>query len=160
MICVSHIHQHPLLAPSPPSAALSIVCTFSVHTINLLTREPLADCKALLPPSLAARYAMHTESMTVGKRSIPYPRDDLKIAIPCGGGPSSAALALSLAVGAREGKLPQHIVVGRPMAQDDAWSALPPGWTKHWSNSWQKHYWFNTKTGKQSWEHPGAAGGR
>ena len=43
------------------------------------------------------------------------------------------------------------------MAQDDADSALPPGWTKHWSNSWQKHYWFNTKTGKQSWEHPGAA---
>jgi hypothetical protein len=103
---------------------------------------------------------MHTESMTVGKRSIPYPRDDLKIAIPSGGGPSSAALALLLAVGAREGKLPQHIVVGRPMAQDDAWSALPPGWTKHWSNSWQKHYWFNTKTSKQSWEHPGAAGGR
>ena len=33
--------------------------------------------------------AMHTESMTVGKRSIPYPRDDLKIAIPCRGGPSS-----------------------------------------------------------------------
>ena len=60
---------------------------------------------------------MHTESMTVGKRSIPYPRDDLKIAIPCGGGPSSAALALSLAVGAREGKLTQHIVVGRPVWQ-------------------------------------------
>jgi serine/threonine protein kinase len=44
------------------------------------------------------------------------------------------------------------------MTQDDADSTLPPGWTKHWSNSWQKHYWFNSKTGKQSWEHPGAAG--
>jgi hypothetical protein len=54
----------------------------------------------------------------------------------------------------REGGSP----AGRAMAQDDADSALPPGWTKHWSNSWQKHYWFNTKTGKQSWEHPGAAG--
>jgi hypothetical protein len=40
--------------PSPPSAALSIVCTFSVHTIALLTWEPLADWKALLQPSLAA----------------------------------------------------------------------------------------------------------
>ncbi|MGB1597754.1 MAG: hypothetical protein ACPIOQ_33680 [Promethearchaeia archaeon] len=34
--------------------------------------------------------------------------------------------------------------------------SLPEGWSKHWSNSWKKHYWFNSKTGKQSWEHPGA----
>jgi hypothetical protein len=27
---------------------------------------------------------MNTESVPEGKRSIPYPRDDLKIAIPCG----------------------------------------------------------------------------
>ena len=99
---------------------------------------------------------MHTESMPEGKRSIPYPRDDLKIAIPSGGGPCSEALGLLLAVGARD----QHLVVGRPMVRVDADSPLPPGWTKHWSNSWQKHYWFNTKTGKQSWEHPGTAGGR
>jgi phosphorylated CTD-interacting factor 1 len=31
---------------------------------------------------------------------------------------------------------------------------LPEGWTKHYSNSWKKHYYFNSKTGKQSWEPP------
>mmetsp|Transcript_50749 Transcript_50749/g.101806 ORF Transcript_50749/g.101806 Transcript_50749/m.101806 type:complete len:294 (-) Transcript_50749:54-935(-) len=31
---------------------------------------------------------------------------------------------------------------------------LPPGWSKHYSNTWKKHYWFNSKTGKQSWEPP------
>jgi len=31
---------------------------------------------------------------------------------------------------------------------------LPDGWTKHWSNTWKKHYWFDSKTGKQSWEAP------
>jgi hypothetical protein len=34
---------------------------------------------------------------------------------------------------------------------------LPDGWTKHWSNTWKKHYWFDSKTGKQSWEAPTAA---
>jgi hypothetical protein len=56
---------------------------------------------------------MRTDSMPEGKRSIPYPRDDLKIAIPFGHprtgltlesafpglSPSSAALALLLAGG-------------------------------------------------------------
>uniref|UniRef100_A0A7S0E0P7 WW domain-containing protein n=1 Tax=Hanusia phi TaxID=3032 RepID=A0A7S0E0P7_9CRYP len=32
--------------------------------------------------------------------------------------------------------------------------SLPPGWSKHWSNTWKKHYWFNSKTGEQSWEPP------
>jgi hypothetical protein len=67
--------------------------------------------------------------MPEGKRSIPYPRDDLKIAIPSGGGPCSEALGLLLAVGARD----QHLVVGRPMVRVDADSALPPGWTKYCS---------------------------
>jgi predicted RNA methylase len=39
-------------------------------------------------------------------------------------------------------------------AHDDADSTLPPGWAKQWSNSWEKHYWFNSKTGERSWEHP------
>jgi hypothetical protein len=69
--------------------------------------------------------------MPEGKRSIPYPRDHLKIAIPSGGGPCSEALGLLLAVGARD----QHFVVERPMVRVDADSALPPGWTKYWSNS-------------------------
>jgi len=33
---------------------------------------------------------------------------------------------------------------------------LPEGWSKHFSKSWQKDYWFNAKTGKQSWEPPAA----
>eukprot|EP00286_Rhodomonas_abbreviata_P006065 CAMPEP_0181331366 /NCGR_PEP_ID=MMETSP1101-20121128/24457_1 /TAXON_ID=46948 /ORGANISM="Rhodomonas abbreviata, Strain Caron Lab Isolate" /LENGTH=196 /DNA_ID=CAMNT_0023440809 /DNA_START=76 /DNA_END=663 /DNA_ORIENTATION=+ len=37
-------------------------------------------------------------------------------------------------------------------ATDDA--PLPSGWSKHYSNTWKKHYWFNSKTGKQSWEPP------
>jgi predicted RNA methylase len=39
-------------------------------------------------------------------------------------------------------------------AHDDADSTLPPGWAKQWSTTWKKHYWFNSKTGKKSWEHP------
>jgi len=35
---------------------------------------------------------------------------------------------------------------------------LPEGWTKHFSNSWKRHYYFNSKTGKQSWEHPNKMG--
>ncbi len=31
---------------------------------------------------------------------------------------------------------------------------LPPGWSKHWSNTWKKNYWFHAKSGKQSWEPP------
>ena len=31
---------------------------------------------------------------------------------------------------------------------------LPPGWSKHWSNTWKKHYWFHAKSGKQSWDPP------
>jgi len=50
----------------------------------------------------------------------------------------------------------QDLAAGAPDAPGDADSALPPGWTKQWSSSWQKHYWFNRKTDKQSWEHPGA----
>ena len=38
-------------------------------------------------------------------------------------------------------------------AEDDA-STPPPGWAKQWSKKWEKHYWFNSKTGEQSWEHP------
>mmetsp|Transcript_34847 Transcript_34847/g.82928 ORF Transcript_34847/g.82928 Transcript_34847/m.82928 type:complete len:296 (-) Transcript_34847:137-1024(-) len=37
-------------------------------------------------------------------------------------------------------------------ASEDA--PLPPGWSKHYSNTWKKNYWFNSKTGKQSWEPP------
>ena len=32
--------------------------------------------------------------------------------------------------------------------------SLPPGWSKHWSNTWKKNYWFHAKSGKQSWEPP------
>ena len=35
--------------------------------------------------------------------------------------------------------------------------ALPEGWSKHYSNTWKKHYYHNKKTGKQMWEHPGNA---
>eukprot|EP00960_Hanusia_phi_P042119 755320-Hanusia_phi.AAC.2 len=38
--------------------------------------------------------------------------------------------------------------------------SLPPGWSKHWSNTWKKHYWFNSKTGEQSWEPPRLGQGR
>ncbi|KAJ1487832.1 hypothetical protein T484DRAFT_1785320 [Baffinella frigidus] len=31
---------------------------------------------------------------------------------------------------------------------------LPEGWTKNWSNTWKKNYYFNGKTGKQIWDHP------
>ena len=34
---------------------------------------------------------------------------------------------------------------------------LPPGWSKHWSNTWKKHYWFHAKSGKQSWDPPSAS---
>jgi hypothetical protein len=36
---------------------------------------------------------------------------------------------------------------------------LPEGWSKHYSNTWKKPYYFNKKTGKQVWEHPGKDGG-
>lgn len=36
----------------------------------------------------------------------------------------------------------------------DGEDELPDGWTKHYSNSWKKHYYFSSKTGKQSWEAP------
>ena len=36
---------------------------------------------------------------------------------------------------------------------------LPEGWSKHYSNTWKKPYYFNKKTGKQVWEHPGKEGG-
>jgi len=116
--------------PSPPSASLSIVCTFSVHTIDLLTWEPLADWKALLQPSLAAP-KLHAHSVDARGQEFDSLPDDLKIAIPSGGGPCSEALGLLLAVGARD----QHFVVGRPMVRVDADIALPPGWTQYWSNS-------------------------
>ncbi len=31
---------------------------------------------------------------------------------------------------------------------------LPPGWSKHWSKSFKKEYWFHEKSGKQTWEAP------
>ena len=31
---------------------------------------------------------------------------------------------------------------------------LPPGWSKHWSNTWKKNYWFHAMSGKKSWELP------
>ena len=31
------------------------------------------------------------------------------------------------------------------------------GWSKHFSNTWKKHYYFNARTGKQSWEFPDAS---
>jgi hypothetical protein len=36
---------------------------------------------------------------------------------------------------------------------------LPVGWSKQYSNTWKKPYYFNIKTGKQVWEHPGTEGG-
>jgi hypothetical protein len=36
---------------------------------------------------------------------------------------------------------------------------LPEGWSRHYSNTWKKDYYFNKKTGKQVWEHPGKEGG-
>jgi len=32
---------------------------------------------------------------------------------------------------------------------------LPPGWTKHWSNSKQRYYYHDVKSGKNSWNEPG-----
>ena len=39
--------------------------------------------------------------------------------------------------------------------EDD--EVLPEGWSKHYSNTWKKHYYHNKKTGKQMWEHPSKA---
>ena len=36
---------------------------------------------------------------------------------------------------------------------------LPEGWSKHYSNTWKKPYYFNKTTNKQVWEHPGKEGG-
>ncbi len=36
---------------------------------------------------------------------------------------------------------------------------MPEGWSKHYSKTWKKPYYFNKKTGKQVWEHPGTEGG-
>ena len=30
--------------------------------------------------------------------------------------------------------------------------AVPEGWTKHWSNTYQRYYYFNVKTGEQNWK--------
>ena len=29
---------------------------------------------------------------------------------------------------------------------------LPPGWTKHWSNTYNSYYFFNPKTGETNWK--------
>jgi hypothetical protein len=41
-----------------------------------------------------------------------------------------------------------------PVQPLDAEDPLPPGWSRHWSNTWKKFYWFHTKKNKQSWEPP------
>ena len=82
----------------------SFAAAFSVHTIILLTQEPLADWKALLPPSLAApkRHAHTVDAREQALDSLPArrPEDCDPVRSPPDG-PSSAALAVLLAVGAR-----------------------------------------------------------
>jgi hypothetical protein len=52
------------------------------------------------------------------------------------------------------------------MEEEELEERLPDGWSKCWSTTWQKHYWFNAKTGQQVWERPsgesaaGCAGGK
>ena len=47
--------------------------------------------------------------------------------------------------------------MGLPTVAGDAGGdekPLPEGWTKNFSNTWKKDYYFNAKTGKQIWDHP------
>ena len=82
----------------------SFAAAFSVHTIILLTQEPLADWKALLPPSLAApkRHAHTVDAREQALDSLPArrPEDCDPVRSPPDG-PSSATLAVLLAVRAR-----------------------------------------------------------
>jgi hypothetical protein len=104
---------HPLLR-SPPSLApvCCLAAAFSVHTIALLTRELLADWKALLPPSLAApkRHAHRVDArgQALDSLSARRPEDCDPVRSPPDG-PSSAALALLLAVGARRAVKAKHL---------------------------------------------------
>ncbi len=41
-----------------------------------------------------------------------------------------------------------------PVQPLESGGSLPPGWSKHWSKRCRKEYWFNTKSGRQSWDPP------
>jgi hypothetical protein len=48
--------------------------------------------------------------------------------------------------------IPNHLHTNEIIAESDEFEAIPEGWTKHWSNTYQRHYYFNAQTGEQNWK--------
>ena len=47
--------------------------------------------------------------------------------------------------------IPTHVNANEKNESDE-FEAIPEGWTKHWSNTYQRHYYFNVQTGEQNWK--------